>query len=212
MKYIGYHRATVRQPDTTYGAERIRQYCNEKQIRLYKNEIFIESRPGYDFGLPIYQMLKQEVLLPEDTLIITEAAQLGRSKSGILKELEFFQKERIWLRILELPSTLSGSSKEMVSNLLMEVYTSLAEEEFRNRKKRQREAINNMRINGNFDRYGRPPVLDKKVFALEFEEVLHGKLTPGELQKKLNLKRPTYYKYRKEYMERNKEYQETNEN
>jgi len=144
-----------------------------------------------------------------DCFIITEIDRLGRNKEDIMNELRYFKDKGIRIMILELPTTLtdfSDTSNEMadlmlefINNILIELYTTLAESEMHKREKRQREGLEQLKARGEWDKMGRPRVMKQEDFNVEYERVKSGEIAPFQLMKALNIKRSTYYKYKRQY-------------
>ena len=80
-------------------------------------------------------------------VVFEEMDRLGRDKESIKKELQWYKEHGIYTRILELPSTLvdiEPANKwvmDMVTNILIEVYATMAQQELEKRSKRQVEGI-----------------------------------------------------------------------
>lgn len=95
-----------------------------------------------------------------DVLYIHELDRLGRNKSEVLKELQYYQDNNITVRILNIPSTLTdyaaayGDSKiaqdifEAVNKMMLEVLAAFAEAERTMNYKRQKEGIEAARKKG----------------------------------------------------------------
>ncbi len=208
MKYYGYHRTSTKEQHLDRGINQITSFCQENNHSI--SEIYADQITGKTFDRPWYNILKKEILHPGDTLIITEIDRLGRDKKSILKELEYFKENNIRVMILELPSTLVDFSNledemakmfiEMITNMIIELYASLAHAEMLKKKKRQQEGLEAKKLRGEWDEMGRPRKVPLDVFGLYFSKVLHETMTPVEVMKALNLKKSTYYKYRNEYM------------
>lgn len=76
--------------------------------------------------------------------------------------------------ILELPTTLQDFSKinnsmakmlmETVNNMLIELYSAMAQAELEKKEKRQAEGIQAMKDRGEWDKYGRPRVISLERF------------------------------------------------
>lgn len=208
MRFYGYHRTSTTDQHIERGLTEIRNYCDNNKIDIY--QIFTDQRTGKDFNRPNYQYMKS-VLRDGDILIITEIDRLGRNKQGTMKELEWFKENHIRLMVLEIPTTLMdlcGMDNEMarlmletINNLMIEIYVTIAEAEMHKKEKRQREGIEAMRNRGEWDKMGRPRVMEQAVFNREFERVVSGEIAPFELIKELGMKRQTYYKYKKVYEE-----------
>jgi len=155
--------------------------------------------------------MKEDILEPGDVLIITEVDRLGREKQSTLKELQYYKEKNIRVMILELPTTLMDYSQmedslallfmEMISNMLIELYVSLAQAEMEKKQKRQREGLEAKKARGDWDDMGRPRRLSLEKFGAYYEEVIEGHLKPIEVMRKLDLKKSTYYKYANEYLD-----------
>lgn len=83
--------------------------------------------------------------------------------------------------------------------MMIEMYASFAEAEMHKREKCQREGIEAMKARGEWNKYGRPRIMDEDVFKKEYEKVLRGEQRPVDVMNKLNMKKATYYLYRKQY-------------
>lgn len=210
MKYIGYHRTSTKEQHLDRGIQEIETYCNRNDINLKK--IYTDQSSGKDFNRPRYIVLKEDILEPGDVLIVTEIDRLGRNKEAILQELRYYKEKNIRIMILELPTTLIKLPEEdnvakmmieTINNILIEIYSSLAQAEYEKKKKRQKEGIEAKKNRGEWSDYGRPRFMDQEEFNKEYQEVLNGTIKPFELMKKLNMKKATYYKYKNKEGENN---------
>jgi len=92
---------------------------------------------------------------------------------------------------------------ETINNILIEMYASFAQAENDKRKKRQEEGINSKKERGDWENYGRPHIMTEEAFEKEYIQVINGTIKPSELIKKLDIKKSTFYAYRKKYLEKN---------
>ena len=162
-RYFGYHRTSTTEQHLERGLAEIETFCKKNDLKT--KEIVTDQCTGKNFNRPGYTMLKRMVD-EGDTLIITEVDRLGRNKADTMKELRWFQEHNVRLMILELPTTtidFSSMDNEMgklmletTTNMLIELYVSLAEAEMHKREKRQREGLEELRKSGNWDKMGRP--------------------------------------------------------
>ena len=205
MKYVGYHRTSTREQHLDRGIIEIESYCKSNLIDLKK--IYTDQSTGKNFNRPRYTVLKEDVLEPGDVLIITEVDRLGRNKEGILQELRYYKEKGIRIMILELPTTLIKLPEddsvakmmiETINNILIEIYSSLAQAEYEKKKKRQQEGIEAKKIRGEWNDYGRPRIMSQEHFNQEYEKVIIGHIKPFELMRSLDMKKATFYKYIKE--------------
>ena len=187
-----------------------RQLIAVKEYRdaLLNENIYSDKQTGKNFNRPAYEALKKK-LKQGDELIIKELDRLGRNKKMIKEELEWFRKNKIIVRILNLPTTLIDFQGQewifdMVNNILIEVMTSIAEEEVNKREKRQKEGIAAMpvvdgkkvsMITGN--PMGRP-ANDYPEFPKFFEKTKNGELSVSESCRQLGISRTHWYRLCKE--------------
>lgn len=126
-----------------------RQLALKEKYGLRTSDIFIDKATGKNFNRPEYQKLKEE-LQKGDTLILMSLDRLGRNKEQALDELRELKQKGVRLIVDDLPTTqieLDEKNQliiEMINNILIEVYTTLAEEELRRTKIRQRQGIEAM--------------------------------------------------------------------
>ena len=203
MKRYGYHRTSTREQHLDRGIKEITTYCEQNQLELEK--IYTDQQTGKNFIRPRYQVLKEDVLRDGDELIITEVDRLGRNKQETLKELQYYRENNIRVKILELPTTLMDISKldnsmaqmlmETVNNVLIELYAAMAQAEIEKKEKRQREGIDAKKARGDWEDYGRPPIMSIDDFRKEYQKVVEGKTKPFELMKQLGMRKTTFYRY-----------------
>ena len=98
-------------------------------------DIITDKQSGKDLNRPGYNALKTTILRPGDTLIIKSLDRLSRSKLDIKNELQYFKDNNIRLKVIDLPTTMLDLPEEqswvidMVNNILIEVLSSIAEQE-----------------------------------------------------------------------------------
>lgn len=207
IMYWGYHRCSTEEQNLDRGIAELNKYFNEK-LPGKKYKIFTDKHTGKDFDRPQYKLLK-EVAEAGDELIITEVDRLGRDKYETLKELRYFKDLGVNVRVLEIPTTLisfdgmennlASMMMETINNLLIELYSTLAQAEMEKRAKRQREGIEQMKVRGEWKHYGRPSVVSELEFKEAYGRVKSGNISVDECLKILGIKRSTYYVTKKRY-------------
>lgn len=116
------------------------------EFGVEKDNIFADKESGKNFDREKYQEMKS-ILKRNDVLVIKELDRLGRNKEMVKEELEYFKNNGIRVKILNIPTTLIDFPEgqewvmDMVNNILLEVMSSIAEEERRKIKTRQAEGI-----------------------------------------------------------------------
>ena len=182
--------------------------------------IKIDKASGKDFNRENYQLLKNEILRPGDTLVVKELDRLGRNKEQIKEELNYFKSNKIRVKILNIPTTLMDLPEgqewvfDMVNNILIEVLGAIAEEERIKIRQRQREGIDCMPVDPvTGKKYskktgkltGRPI---KNEYPKDWEEKYKlykdGVLKAKQMQQLYNWPKSTFYYMVKQYEENKK--------
>lgn len=133
-----------------------------------------------------------------DTLYVTSLDRLSRSKEDIKSELQWFHKKQVRLKILDLPTSLVEVPEgqewiiDMISNILVEVLASIAEQERLTIRKRQREGIEAAKKKGKH--LGRPKTERPAGFEEMYREWKDGRITARWAMKQLGLKSSTFYR------------------
>ena len=196
---IGYCRVSTRDQDLTRQKESLKAYGCEK--------IFEDEATGKNFNRPGYKDLKK-VLREGDTLVVHEFDRLGRNKKLTLKELQYFKDNGIKLVAFNLPFTDSESlMAETINEIVIQLYTMMAQQEIETRAKRQREGIDNMSLNKDGKKvsrktgklYGRQTIEYPKNWESVIQLVDNKQINNLEAMTMLGLKKTTYYKLLKEY-------------
>lgn len=208
-RVFGYARVSTKEQNEARQIKAIKDYCLQNNLNLQDRDIYIDKASGKDLNRDQYQLLKK-TLRAGDTLIIKEMDRLSRNKEDIKKEIEYYKDHGIILRILNIPTTLinfsdygslAGAMVEMVNNVLIEVLSTIAEEERKKIKERQKEGIEMAKLNGK--QLGRPAIN----YPANWEEVYTkwkaGRITAVKSMELLQLKKTTFYKLVKEYQQNN---------
>lgn len=175
----------------------------ERQLeaaKAYKDEIdrvFSDKQSGKNFERGEYQAMKA-LLVSGDEVIVKELDRLGRNSEMVKEELRWFKENGITVRILDIPTTLLDFGeqdwvREMVTNILVEVLSAMAQQEREKTKRRQAEGIEAMpvidgkKVSAKTGRgFGRPRVEVKA-------ERLPGE-TIAEACSRLGISRRTWYR------------------
>ena len=169
-----------------------------------EENIITDKQSGKDFNRPGYQALKGPLGLRRgDVLVIKSLDRLSRNKEEMKRELQWFKENGIQLKVLDLPTTMiqlePGQEwiREMVNNILIEVLSSIAQEERHTIRKRQREGIEAAKHAG--VRFGPP----EKGFPEEWEfyyfQYRKGELTRKYVLEKLGISVDRFKYLKKKY-------------
>lgn len=189
----------------------------ETAIRNYRPNIsdaniFRDKVTGKTFDREHYNEMKiilehlSKVNATNDLIevVFEEMDRLGRDKESIKKELQWYKDRGIYIRILELPSTLvdiDSNNKwvmDMVTNILIEVYATMAQQELEKRAKRQTEGIIEAQKKG--IKFGRQPIqLNESEFMTVYNSWKAAEINARQAMNILGIKPNTFYRRVKEY-------------
>ena len=205
----GYHRTSTKDQHLDRGIIEIEKFCEEHGLQLER--IYTDQQTGKNFDRPRYRVLKEDILRPGDSLIITEVDRLGRNKADTLKELRYLQDKGIRVMILEIPTTLQDLSSmsdglakmilETINSMLIEIYACFAQTEIEKKEKRQKEGIAAKKTRGDWEDYGRPRVQRPQNWDTVIAAWRAGEITAVEAMRQTNRKKTTFYHLVKEERE-----------
>lgn len=174
---MGYARVSSTGQNLDRQIEALKQYVEMENI-------ITDKCSGKNLNRPGYQALKGVLGLRNgDTLVVKSLDRLSRNKMEMKQELQWFKEHGIHLKVIDLPTTMVqfGEGQEwiqdMVTNILIEVLSSIAEEERNLIRRRQREGIDAALAKG--VHCGRPD----KGYPEEWE-IYYLRYKSGELKRK----------------------------
>ena len=196
QKQFGYARVSTAHQNTDRQIEALVDYGVDER------NIIVDKQSGKDFERVGYLALKTTMLRSGDTLVIKELDRLGRNKQMIKEELEWFSAHDIRVKILNVPTSLMDCEGQdwilkMVSNILIEVMSSIAEEERAKNHQRQSEGIRAAKNRGVV--LGRPVIKKPENYEAVMEKVTSGEIKAVEAMRELGIKKTTFYKLKKLY-------------
>lgn len=208
-KTVGYARVSSREQNLDRQIVALRQFVPEDMIVTDKSS-------GKDFNRPGYQSLKVGIgkLVKGDTLYIKSLDRFSRNKEEAKKELQYFSELGVRVKILDIPSTMTDIAEgqewilDMINNILIEVLTSIAENERITIRARQAEGMAAMPIDDVSGKkiskktgrcIGRPAIQFPENFAEYYEKWNHKEITAVLAMKALGLKPNSFYKLVHQY-------------
>lgn len=211
-KIVGYARVSTKEQNLERQIKALSEYVDEGMI-------VTDKASGKDLNRPGYQSLKYGIgkLTEGDTLYIKSIDRLSRNKEQAKEELRYYQRIGVRVKILDIPTTMADIHPgqewiiDMINNIIIEVLSSVAENERQTIRQRQREGYDAMKTTADGKRIssktgnvvGRP----KAVFPSNWNDVYfqwkNSKITAKTAMEMLNLKRNTFYKLVKEYAKDN---------
>ena len=187
-----------------------RQIAKARELGIPEKNIFIDKISGRKFNRPEYDRMKT-LLKPGDEVYFHELDRIGRNKAGIKNELDWFRENKIIVRILNVPTTLIEFPEgqewilEMVNNILIEVLSAMAEQEWEKNTKRRTEGIDAMPVDEEGykissktgRRFGRQEKRPEN-FREVYERQQRGELTLKEALAEVGLGRTRWYELARE--------------
>lgn len=168
-----------------------------------RENIVVDKASGKDLNRAGFQALKSPLGLRKgDTLIIKSLDRLSRNKGDIKNELEWFKQNQVYLQILDLPTTMIQLPKgqewirDMINNIIIEVMSSIAEQERLTIRQRQREGIDVAKAKGKH--MGRPKLERPAEWDKYYEMWKRGDITAKKVMETLDLRKTSFYKLVKE--------------
>ena len=191
-RIFGYARVSSKTQNLDRQIEELKKYVPSEYIVTDKVSGKNLERPGY-------MALKGALGMREgDTLVIHSLDRLSRSKTDIKKELEWFHSKQIRLMVLDLPTTLVQIPEgqewilDMVNNVLIEVMSSIAEQERVKIRQRQKEGIQAAHKRGKH--LGRPPIQYPANWDTYYTLWKDKKISSKTAMEQMGLKKSSFYK------------------
>ncbi len=181
-----------------------RQLDAFRKLGAEEKYIFTDKASGKDLNRDNYLLLRNNILRPGDTLVVKSLDRLSRNKLDIKNELEYYRRNGIRVKIIDLPTTMGEHSGEewiidMVNNIILEVLSAFAEQERTEIKNRQAEGIAIAKAQG--VKFGRPLYKLPDNWAEVYTKWKTKEITVTDAIEQLGMKRTTFYKYTKKYEE-----------
>lgn len=207
-KVVGYARVSTREQNLDRQIKALQQYVDPEMI-------VTDKASGKDFQRDGYQSLKVGIgkLVKGDTLYIKSLDRLSRNKEQAKQEIQYFKEHCIKLKVIDIPTTLIDYPEgqewvsDMVTNILIEVLTSIAENERKTIKQRQREGYEAMQVDDSgkhiSNKTGKPVGRPKAEYPQNWQEVIpqweSKQITARKAMELMSLRPNTFYKLVKEY-------------
>lgn len=175
-----------------------RQLAAFAALGAQERDIITDKESGKDMNRSGYNALKTALLRRGDTLVIKSLDRLSRNKQDTKNELQYFKDKGIRLKVLDLPTTMieypAGQEwvLDMVNNILVEVLSSIAQQERETIRQRQAEGIAAAKKKGKY--LGRPCVQKPANWDAVIAQWRNGEITAVEAMQETGVKRSTFYK------------------
>lgn len=175
-----------------------RQIAAFKAVGAADRDIVVDKASGKDMNRDGYTALKTAMLRRGDTLVVKSLDRLSRNKADIKNELTYFMHNGIRLKVLDIPTTMVDFPEgqewvlDMVNNILIEVLSSIAQQERETIRARQAEGIAAAKASGKY--LGRPVVQTPDNWTEAMQRWKNGEITAVKAMELTGLKRSTFYK------------------
>lgn len=205
---FGYARVSTKEQCEDRQLEAIKQYCQANGLPIEDRNIIVDKQSGRDFNREGYQLLKNYLLRPGDTLIIKELDRLGRDMDQIKQEWQELTSRGINIIVIDTPilntANRTDLEKKLISNIVFELLAYMAEKEREKIRQRQREGIEMAKKAGKH--LGRPRIdyttlskQQKELIKQYYPQWQKGEITAVKFMEILGLKKNTFYKIMKQY-------------
>ena len=173
-----------------------RQLAAIEGYDITKENVYLDKESGRNFDRPSYIKLK-DTLKKGDLLYIKSIDRLGRNYSEILEEWRILTKvKEIDIVVIDMPLLDTQIGKDftgtLISDLVLQILSYVAENEYRNIKQRQREGIMAAKANG--VKFGRPRIEVNERFYTAAGRWIRGEATIDEAAREAGLSSSTFYR------------------
>lgn len=195
MKTVAY----IRVSDDSQNLDR--QYEAIKALGIDDKHIYQDKQSGKDFERIGYQYMKR-ALEANDVLVIMSIDRLGRNYNDIIREWrEITQDMKADIKVLDMPLLDTTKSKDLIGTLISDIVLQLlsyvAEQERANIKKRQAEGIAIAKAKGRH--LGRPKATYPANWMEVYSRWKQGDITAVKAMETTQLSKVTFYKLVKQY-------------
>lgn len=182
----------------------------DRQFEKLKNEnvsiIFEDKLSGKDTNRPEFQKLL-EYVRQGDIVVVTELDRLGRNNKELTETMDLLKNKGVTIEILNLPSfkdIQDENLRQLLNNLILELYKYQAENERKSIRERQRQGIAVAKQKGVYK--GRPTAYtydakdpQKRITYLKIIELLEKETPIKRIAEETGVSRPTIYTIKNRY-------------
>lgn len=190
---FAYVRVSSKEQNLDRQMDALKEY--EKLNGIVIDRIYEDKLSGKDFNRPQYQALKW-TLRKGDILIIKELDRLGRDMENIKKEWFEIQQMGVDIIVIDTPllntNNKSDLEKTLISNIVFELLSYIAEKERRKIKQRQREGIDSAKKKGKH--LGRPMNKLPENWNEVYESWKKGNIKTVDAIRQLNISKSAFYR------------------
>jgi len=197
-KIYGYARVSTKEQNLSRQIQALISYG------VCDRDIVTDKASGKDFNRSGYITLRDSLLRQGDTLVIKELDRLGRNMDMIKEEWNALTKNGIDIIVLDTPMLNTKGKdtleKNLISNIVFELLSYMAQKERDKIKSRQAEGIASLRLRNNGKGIGRPVTIQvDQDFINAYTEWKDSKITAVKAMKLCKMSKATFYRKVKEY-------------
>lgn len=182
-----------------------RQLDTMRELGIDERDIFIDKSSGKDFDRDQYQLMKR-FLREGDIVYIDDLNRLGRNKEQILEEWKEITKGiKAHIVVINMPlldtTRFNDYTGQFVSDLVLQIFSWMAEDERNRIRRAQRQGIDAARARG--VKLGRPQAVITEEFKEAYKKWKAGEITATKAMQLSKIKKSTFYKLARQYEEEN---------
>ena len=194
-----------------YGYIRVstREQNEDRQVRAMQEYgvpvdfVYLDKQSGKDFERPAYKKLLRK-LKQNDTVVISSIDRLGRNYNELLEQWRKITKEKSAnIVVLDMPlldtRNREDTTKILIADLVLQIFSYVAQKERENIKRRQAEGIAAAKKRG--VKFGRKPIPKPDNFPEVLKEWHEGKVSGRKAAKKLGVSHTTFHRWIKDSKE-----------
>lgn len=171
--------------------------CNETI-----DKIFIDKESGKNFNRTNYKKMKNK-LKSGDVIIVKSLDRFGRSYKDILEEWQVYRKKGVYIKVLDMPILDTSRDKDLmgtlISDIVLQLLSYVAETERKNIKERQAEGIAAAKKRG--VKFGRPRKYNLEECKNIIEKYWNGELTYKEAIENIGCSGGSFHEIQKQIIE-----------
>ena len=188
-----------------YGYIRVstKEQNEDRQVRAMQEYgvpvdcVYLDKQSGKDFERPAYKKLLRK-LKTGDTVVISSIDRLGRNYNELLEQWRKITKEKgSNIVVLDMPlldtRNREDTTKILIADLVLQIFSYVAQKERENIKRRQAEGIAAAKKRG--VKFGRKPIPKSDNFSEVLKEWQEGKLSGRKAAKKIGVSHTTFYRW-----------------
>lgn len=179
-----------------------RQWLAMENFGIPKECIFVDKQSGKDFDRPDYTEM-MAAIKPGDTVVVKSLDRLGRNYDEMMKQLDIITKQKdAAIVVIDLP-LLDTRNKygddltaKLISNLVIQVFSYVAETERNMNHKRTMEGLAAARARG--VKFGRKPIEKPDGYETLREQWENSEISARKAAVALGVSTPTFLKWVRE--------------